>query len=94
MMLGLGVQMLGIGRLVNENGRLKLEPPTDGQSYYLTTQTKNEIVKQIKSRYLSYFKLLILTGLQQHTCTVKKCVSREETKVNYFLSVCAHMFYC
>ncbi len=50
MMLGLGVHMLGIGRLVNENGRLKLEPPTDGQSYYLTTQTKNEIVKQIKSR--------------------------------------------
>ncbi len=50
MMLGLGVQVLGIGRLVNENGRIKLQPPSNGHNYYVTTQTKNEIIKQIKFR--------------------------------------------
>ena len=50
-MLGLGVKLLGIGKLVMENGQIRIEPPSNGRLYHLTTQTKAELLKGIKSKY-------------------------------------------
>ncbi len=51
-MLGLGVKVLGIGKLVLDNGVIRIEPPNDGRTYYLTTQSKSEVLKGVKSTYV------------------------------------------
>ena len=48
-MLSLGIKLLGIGKLVMENGQIRIEPPSDGRQYHLTTQTKAEVLKGMKS---------------------------------------------
>ncbi len=50
MMLGIGTRILGIGRVVADDGRMRIEPPDNGRTYYLTTQTKSEVLKSIRSR--------------------------------------------
>ena len=50
-MLGVGVHLLGMGRVVAESdGRIRITPPSDGQRYILTTLTKSEAVKVLRSR--------------------------------------------
>lgn len=48
-MLTLGTHLLGIGKVTLENGQVKLLPP-DRNPYILTTLSRNEIIKSLKSQ--------------------------------------------
>jgi E3 ubiquitin-protein ligase MUL1 len=49
-MLKVGVPLLGIGKLVHDGGKnLLLGPPDDGRRYILTTATKPELVRSMRS---------------------------------------------
>jgi len=49
-MLGVGVPLLGIGKLLLVGGgRVVLSPPDDGCRYFLTTSSKHELVSSLKS---------------------------------------------
>ena len=49
-MLGVGVQILGIGKISLNSKNLILEPPTDGHRYILTTMRKSEVIRSLRSQ--------------------------------------------
>jgi len=49
-MLVAGVPLLGVGKLMLVGGsRIVLSPPHDGRRYFLTTSSRHELVKSLKS---------------------------------------------
>jgi len=49
-MLGVGVPLIGIGKLMLIGGRhIVLSPPDNGRRYFLTTSSKHELVSSLKS---------------------------------------------
>ena len=49
-MLEVGTPVLGIGKLLVEGGkRIKLSPPDDSRRYILTTSTRTELIRSLKS---------------------------------------------
>lgn len=53
-MLGLGVPIVGLGMLGLDGKRIVLKPPEGGQRYIVTTLSKPEIVRSIRSDIRSY----------------------------------------
>ena len=50
-MLVVGTSLMGIGEIFMNDGKLYLRPPqSEGQKYFLTKLTKNQLVKQLRSQ--------------------------------------------
>lgn len=47
-MMGVGVNILGFGKLIYEDAKMKLIPPTGGQAYILTTMDKQELLRRLR----------------------------------------------
>ncbi|XP_060079134.1 mitochondrial ubiquitin ligase activator of NFKB 1-like [Ylistrum balloti] len=64
-MLLVGTQLLGIGELTLEAGKVKLRPPSDGKRYIVTAMSKEELINKFKSRSKMakfFFKTSIVIG--------------------------------
>ena len=62
-MLGVGVHLLGFGRVVMETeGNIKIKPPTGKQLYILTTLTRPEVIKVLRRRAKFYQVMFFVVG--------------------------------
>ncbi|CAG9764087.1 unnamed protein product [Ceutorhynchus assimilis] len=62
-MLRCGTVVTGIGELIYErDGTLKLQPPTTGGSYYLTTLPVDTLLKKIKISKRNYGVMILIFG--------------------------------
>lgn len=64
-MLSVGVPVVGVGRLTYDGANAYLTPPTDGRTYVLTTRSKEEIVRAMKSsaRIYQVISYLMFAGM-------------------------------
>jgi len=87
-MLGIGVPLLGIGKLMLVGGgRIVLSPPDGGRRYFITTSSKQELVSLLKSvaRALNVARWMfgiagLIAGAYIIVRTVKKYKSRYESR--------------
>lgn len=63
LMLRKGTVVTGIGEVVsNDNGSLRIQPPTNGAPFYLTTMQVTSLVKKLDSSKKNYRILCIVFG--------------------------------
>ncbi|XP_033747462.1 mitochondrial ubiquitin ligase activator of nfkb 1-like [Pecten maximus] len=64
-MLLVGTQLLGVGELTLEGGKVKLRPPADGKRYIVTAIGKEELINKFKSQSKMakfFFKISVVIG--------------------------------
>lgn len=63
LMLRKGVMVTGIGELVHSNnGSLRLQPPSNGSPFYLTSMQVTSLIKKLDSSKRNYRSLCIVFG--------------------------------
>lgn len=63
LMLRKGVMVSGIGELVSDNnGTLRIQPPSNGAPFYLTSMQVNSLIKKLDGSKKNYRILCILFG--------------------------------
>lgn len=78
-LLGLGVPILGVGKVTFDGKRMVLQAPTDGRRYIVTTLSKPDVVRSLRSsartiKILLWICVLVGTGVAAYS--VYKFVAR------------------
>lgn len=83
-MLGVGVPLLGIGKLMLVGGgRIVLSPPDDGRRYFLTTSSKRELASSLKSvaRSLNVARWVVaIAGLAGVAFIIRRAVKKYKSQ--------------